>query len=194
MLNILGRKRPTLRSSRLLLRILTEDDASDKYAGWLNDPEVNQYLATKHATVEELRNYIRKKYEDHRTLFFGIFLHDGGTHVGTIKLDEINFNEKTATIAIMIGDKRQWGKGLATEALQILISYAFEELDLNEIKLGVIGQNNAAIRVYERLGFYATKREFQAVNYGGILYDQVNMVLRRHEQSCLFRVSVYTPG
>ena len=70
-----------IEGERLLLRILTEKDATEKYCSWINDPEVNKYLDTKAITLNELKQYINEKYNDPNCLFFGIFLKQNNIHI-----------------------------------------------------------------------------------------------------------------
>ncbi|MBT5638712.1 MAG: GNAT family N-acetyltransferase [Candidatus Peribacter sp.] len=164
---------------RLILRTMTEGDATQTYAEWINNPEVNLYLETKSATIEELIAYIEQKDAKDDTLFFGIFLKEEGTHIGTIKLEPIEPEEKKATIAIMIGDKEQWGKGYAGESMQLLINWCFDDLGFEKIELGAIGKNTAAIHAYEKLGFAEVRREVGSVQYGDEVHDHVLMELKR---------------
>jgi RimJ/RimL family protein N-acetyltransferase len=53
----------------------------------------------------------------------------------------------------MMGDKTEWGKGYAKEASIAIINYAFEQLGLNKVNLGVIDSNNVAVKLYEIIGF-----------------------------------------
>ena len=164
---------------RIYLRPMTEKDATDVYTSWLNDPEVNKYLTTKSATVEELREYIAKKNMQADTKLFGIFLKENSVHIGTVKLEPIDTPNKKATIGILIGDKNYWGKGYAGEAMQLLIKYCFENLHMEEVNLGVLAQNTAAMRAYEKLGFKEAKRELGVVHYPNGVFDQVTMVLKK---------------
>jgi RimJ/RimL family protein N-acetyltransferase len=154
-------------------------NATAEYCGWLNDPEVNRYLATKSATLDELKSYIKQKEEQKDALFFGIFNNDNDEHIGTIKLEPIDLEKNMATIAIMIGNKDYWGRGIAGEAMKLLIEYCFNDLKLNEVNLGVIGQNHSAIKAYLKLGFKEVKREYNKINQDGKLFDQVTMVLKK---------------
>lgn len=172
-------KKLTVSGPRLYLRALESADATPDYCRWLNDPEVNRFLATKAATIEELRQYILSKNSKSDTLFCGIFVTESNTQIGTIKLEYIDWEKRTADIALMIGDKRYWGQGMAAEAMRILIEYAFRELRLLEVTLGVLVQNEAAVRVYRKLGFVEQKREYQRVLYGEHIYDQMTMVLKK---------------
>lgn len=145
-----------IRGDRIYLRKLTEKDATPRYASWLNDPEVNRYLETKKATVEGLKRYIKEKNASLTCLFFGIFLKENHKHIGNIKLEPIDWKNRKATLGILIGDKEHRGKGLGTEAVKSLADWALDGLKLNEINLGVIPENTAAIRAYEKAGFRCT--------------------------------------
>ena len=56
-------------------------------------------------------------------------------------------------MGMLIGDKNYWGKGIGTEALNLLVDWAFRNLEISKIDLGVLRDNKAAIRVYEKAGF-----------------------------------------
>ena len=171
-------KKLRLEGDRIYLRTLEAGDATQEYCDWINDPEVNRFLVTKSSTIDELRDYIIKKNKQSDILFLGIFLKDGDKHIGTITLREIDFILGKATIAMMIGDKNYWGKGLIGEAMRILIGYSFEKINLNEIDLGVVSQNVSAIRAYEKMGFIEVGRKL-GVKYGDENYDEIIMALKR---------------
>lgn len=161
---------------RVILRTLDERDASERYTAWLNDPAVNRYLETRHASVEDLRRYIREKRESSEALFLGIFTKDTDEHIGNVKLEPIRGG--AATMGILIGDASWWGKGIATEVTNAVCAYVFGPMGLHEVNLGVIAENSAAIRVYEKCGFTVERIDRQAINHDGKLFDQVWMVKR----------------
>jgi RimJ/RimL family protein N-acetyltransferase len=168
-----------IRTNRLILRSLDESDATERYAAWLNDRVVNQYLETRSVTLEDLRRYIKEKRESPKALFLGIFANDAGLHIGNVKLEPIAADK--ATMGILIGDMNYWGKGIATEVTNAMCAYAFDRLGLSEVNLGVIAENNAAIRVYEKCGFTVDHAEKNAINHEGKLFDQVCMVKKKIE-------------
>lgn len=165
----------TIYGDRIDLKILEEEDASEEYCGWLNDAEVTKYLETKKATLSEIQKYIHDKLESEKSLFFGIFWKENNQLIGTIKLEPIDFEQGFATMGIMIGNKNYWGRGIATEALRMITEYVFKELGLPEVNLGVVSENKAAIRAYEKCGYAICKIESQSINYNGTIYDHVFM-------------------
>mgnify|MGYP002725587277 CR=1 FL=1 len=168
----------TFDGPRITVRTMETSDATERYASWLNDPEINRYLGTKSATIEELRDYISNWNQQSNALFFGIFIKDGA-HIGTIKLEPIDIENKTAMIAIMIGDKSTWGKGYGSEAMKLLIDWCFEELKLEKITLGVVSTHMSAIQAYEKLGFEGYEVEPQCLHYGDEVHDRLYMALKR---------------
>lgn len=53
----------------------------------------------------------------------------------------------------MIGDCNWWGKGLGKKVTKAIVGWGFSQLNLHKITLGVLGNNERAIRMYENLGF-----------------------------------------
>lgn len=146
-------KKKIIFGSKITLKILAVDDASEEYCSWLNNPEVNKYLETKDTTIPELRSYIQKRINDPRTFFWGIFLKENNQHIGNIKLEPIDYEKKSSEFGIMIGNKNEWGRGYGTEATRLVIDFAFKELNLNRVELGVVADNAGAIKSYQKVGF-----------------------------------------
>ena len=165
--------------NRIYLRELKEEDASQEYCNWLNDPLVNKYLETKKATIKELKKYIREKKENENCIFLGIFIKDTDKHIGNVKLEPIDWNDKKATLGILIGDKNYWGKGICTIATKLVTEYAFEKLGLKKIDLGVLSENKAAIVCYLKSGFKIDNFIPKAVKHENILYDKITMSIKK---------------
>jgi RimJ/RimL family protein N-acetyltransferase len=146
-------KAPVLESERLLLKPLSSDYASESYVAWLNDPEVTAYLETPVPyTADDLREFLAN-VDRSDMLFWAIIVKASGTHIGNLKIDPVNERHRFAEYGILIGDKRSHGKGFAREASELAIAYCFDELDLRKITLGVVAQNEPAVKLYQKMGF-----------------------------------------
>jgi len=172
-------KKIKINGESIYLKSLDIDNATEEYASWLNDKEVNHYLETRVATREDLEKYIEEKNKSDEALFLGIFSIDTDEHIGNIKLEPIDFEKKQGTIGILIGNKKYWGKGVGTEATKLLVDYAFRELSLEEVNLGVILENKAAIRVYEKVGFEIVNIEKKSIRHGDEFFDKAVMVIKK---------------
>lgn len=165
----------TIYGDRTYLKILLENGATEEYCQWINDPEVTKYLKIKQTTVSDLIKYIQDALKSPHCLFFGIFWKENNKHIGNIKIELIDFKKSSAWVGLLIGDKKYWGRGIATEAISIAAKYVFEFLKLKEINLGVASGNKAAMRAYEKCGFEIYKIEPGAIDYCDEIYDQVLM-------------------
>ena len=68
-----------------------------------------------------------------------------------------------------------WGKGIATEVTNLITQFAFSELGLCEVRLGVLAENLPAQRVYEKCGFTVFKIDKGALVHGNTAHDQIWM-------------------
>ena len=73
--------------------------------------------------------------------------------IGFIELDGFDWSAGTGWVGIGIGDTDFRGKGYGTDAMRILVEYAFTELNLHRVNLDVFDFNKRAIRSYEKAGF-----------------------------------------
>jgi [ribosomal protein S5]-alanine N-acetyltransferase len=144
-----------LESERLYLRAVQPDDANEAYYRWMNDPAVNKYLESRFYphTLETLKDYIQSKLGDNENPFFAIILKDSNRHIGNIKLGPINTIHRFADIGIIIGEKDCWGKGYATEAIRLVVKYAFDTLNLHKVTAGFYEPNIQSMKAFIKAGF-----------------------------------------
>jgi len=73
--------------------------------------------------------------------------------VGFTGLYNIDFVNKNAESAILIGNKNYWGMGIGQKALKLKINFSFDYLGLNLVYAYILQNNEASIKLYEKLGF-----------------------------------------
>jgi diamine N-acetyltransferase len=83
---------------------------------------------------------------------FTVYDHSDLMPIGTTGLTNIDHRHGTATFGITLGERR--GRGLGTEATQLVLDCAFTVLGLHTVDLRVFAWNRAAIRCYEKAGFH----------------------------------------
>lgn len=143
-------------TERLTLETLTPENMSDDYIDWLQDPQVLKYLEVRHTpqTRENITEFVNNMHNASNNLMLGIFLKDYNKHIGNIKLGPIDWRYKRADIGIIIGDKNQWGKGYAPEAIEAVCSLAFNELGLSRVQAGAYASNVGSQKAFEKVGFH----------------------------------------
>ena len=144
-----------LDTERLLLRPITVDDAEFILA-LLNEPSFLRYIGDKQVrNVEDARQYILNgpiaSYERHGLGLLLVELRDSHTRIGMcglLKRDELP--EPDIGFALM---PDFWNKGFAFEAAQAVLQDARDRLILQRILAITSLDNDASIKLLERLGF-----------------------------------------
>tara|TARA_B100001059_G_scaffold45146_1_gene37756 strand:+ start:295 stop:888 length:594 start_codon:yes stop_codon:yes gene_type:complete len=139
----------------IYLQSIEEDDVSDEYVQWLNDPIINQYLETRHS-IQDLQSilaYVVHIQADPNEHLFTIRLKKNNKHIGNIKVGNINTHYNIADISLFIGDKTVWGKGIATQAIQLISSFSIRKLKLRKLNAGAYEQNVASTKAFLNAGY-----------------------------------------
>jgi RimJ/RimL family protein N-acetyltransferase len=172
-----------LRGGRVRLRGLREDDLPT-LARWEMDPgrqatSSNWVVPPSEAAAKErLAKWCANEQDD---LGFAIeTLDDPPVLVGNIGLWGARPKDRQATIGIGLG-REHTGCGYGTDAMRVIVDYAFREMGLHRIQLEVSSFNQAGFRAYEKAGFVEEGRHRQAVWHDGHWYDEVMMSILDHE-------------
>lgn len=166
-----------IESDRLTLKNLTLEDAEGNYYQWLRDPNVNQFLEIRHhlPNLKDLQTFIDKMNHSDNNLLLGIYLTDG-SHIGNIKLGPIHLIYERATMGLLIGDKTQWGKGYATEAINLLTEYAFNHLTLSSVWAGCYSTNIASYKAFLKASYQENSRQQRYWKIDGKFIDNILLV------------------
>ncbi len=153
-----------LRYKNIRLRAPEPNDLDMLYS-WENDPDIwhishtpspfskntlKQYLSTIHDIYTDRQ--LRLIIESHR-----------GISMGCIDLFDYEPLNAKAGIGILISPEFR-NKGLAKEALQIILPYAFLHLNLNQVYCTILHSNTKSVRLFESVGF----------SYSGTLRDWIS--------------------
>jgi RimJ/RimL family protein N-acetyltransferase len=151
---------PGLCGERVALRPLGVEDVSDAYVGWMNDPVTNRFMETRwraHSRAD-VEAFVAEKAASAREHLFGIFLVDGGRHIGNLKIGPIDPHHGRGDLSYFIGDEAARGQGLASEAVALGVRIGFEQLGLHKLTAGIYARNGESGRVLAKNGFAAEGR------------------------------------
>lgn len=143
------------RSAEVELFPLTPEDVTERYVGWLNDPQINRYLESRFErhTLDSTRTFVADCAASSKSVLFGIRCkHMDGAHVGNIKI-ETNARHGLGEVGILLGEKRVHGRGVATEAIRLAAGVAREELHLRKLTAGCYAGNKGSERAFVKAGF-----------------------------------------
>ena len=134
------------------VRPLLESDLEGPYLSWFDDQEVGRF--NSHGkfvrTESALRDYISRQNRNESVVW--AICHRADGHVGNVSLQSLSFINRNAEFAILLGDRRHWGRGLGTLAGRALVEHGFVKLNLNRIYCGTAASNEGMKRLAIALG------------------------------------------
>lgn len=141
----------------------------ERYLAWLRDPEVTRFLEhAKPCSYGELLRYWKARDED--SIFKGIYV--DGEYVGNIKAGPVDARHLHADIGIMIGEKQYWGKGVGTEAIELMVKHCYFE-GLHMVTAGIIDGNVGSVKAFLKAGFKEVGRLPQYRKFEGTFRDEL---------------------
>lgn len=146
---------PIISTPRVVLRWISEDDIDSLYEIFSNH-HVMRYWSSgplpDRQAAADLQREIAEGNENETMFKWGLALRDSNTIIGTTTLFNLNLDNGRAELGYAMSHAH-WGKGYMNEALNALVSHAFEAMDLRRLEADVDPRNAASIRVLEKLGF-----------------------------------------
>lgn len=172
-----------INGEKIYLRGLSKNDLDGGYLGWLNDADVCQY--NSHHIFPYYREngeeYIRKTLRSRSNLVLAINLKENDLHIGNVSLQKIDYINRSAEFAILIGEKNCWRKGYSKEAAMLILTHGFKELNLQRIYCGTSVDNIGMQRLAASLGMSKEGRRRNAIFKHGVYKDILEFGILRDE-------------
>lgn len=147
---------PRMMGDKVMLREYRPDDAAAIRA-WANDLETVRYLSSRYWMPQTQAD--ASDFVDHAMragvngAYFVIASPEDERYLGQVDLFTINWRLRSAEMGIVMGAEALRGQGYGTQAVKLLLDYAFGMLGLERVELEVAAENERAIRCYKRAGF-----------------------------------------
>ncbi|MGI6173214.1 MAG: GNAT family N-acetyltransferase [Christensenellales bacterium] len=139
----------------IVLREFRAEDISAMRA-WVTDNDTARFLGgtyNRPNTWEDTENYLRNILNGNAGGYnFAVAEKETLRYIGQCNLLSVDFLSRSAELAIVLCPDAQ-GTGIGFEAVKLLLSYAFDTLNLNRVWLKVWDDNERAIRCYQKAGF-----------------------------------------
>lgn len=150
---MIGVEVPWLTGDHVVLRPLSPQQVSERYLRWVNDPQVNRYtdLRGREHLRDEIERYVASVSVDPLCAIWGIYV--GTEHIGNVKFGPLNPIDRHAVIGILVGERDQWGRGYATEAIRLATRYAFDIVGLHRLEAGFFPDYERSLRAFEKAGY-----------------------------------------
>ena len=138
---------------KIILREIEEDDLNS-IVKWRNDPAILRWLFSySPLNKTKQRRWYEKYLDDDSQQTFIIEVKEEKIPIGTVGLTNIDYKNQRAELGVLIGDESWQNKGIGKEALDLLIKFVSDEMNIRKIKAIVFEENVPAIRLYKSCGF-----------------------------------------
>lgn len=172
-----------LRGDRIWLTALNRADAP-VMARWEYDNEYLRLMDSSPAhprSEDEIVRWLDSLTKSQSDYTFGIRLIESDDLIGWAQLDGIVWAHGTTSLGIGIGNRNFWDHGYGTEAITLLLDFAFDELNLHRVHLTVFSYNARAIHLYEQLGFQREGIHREHIQRDGQRHDMLLYGILRRE-------------
>lgn len=176
---------PELQTERLLLKEITNEDAVVLY-NMRSNPEIMKYVDRPAPNdlneILELIEKMRVMKSKGEGISWGIFKKENPKlKIGNIGLFRIIAEHYRAEIGYMLQQEEQQ-KGIMFEAMQAVIKYGFEEVNLHSIEANINPENTASQKLLEKAGFVREAYFRENYYFNGRFIDSAIYSLLRHQR------------
>lgn len=144
-----------LTTQRLHLRKMEVSDSPSLFNIW-SDPDVTRFMNissfTDEAQVIEMIELFEDFAQAGEAIRFSMIERKSNEIIGTCGFNFIDYENAKAEIGYDLA-KSHWGMGYAPEGIHALLTYAFEDLELNRVEAKVEPANVNSIKVLQKLNF-----------------------------------------
>jgi RimJ/RimL family protein N-acetyltransferase len=165
---------------RVYLSPMNVQDA-ETYVKWLNDFTITDGIGSS-CVITSLESEKAWLIHNSNQYQFAIVSLEDDKLIGNCGILGIEQLRQCAEVGLFIGDEENRNKGYGEEALNLLLDYGFDYLNLNNIMLKVFSFNERAIRCYKKVGFQEIGRRRQSYYLKGRFYDDVYMDILKGER------------
>lgn len=169
-----------LNTEHMVLRPITPEDAEMVYR-WMSDPEVCKYERwDPHPNSGYSCGYIKAVYNYELETTYQWGMEVNGELIGCVSIVGVNDFDQKAVLGYCIA-RDFWSKGYATEAVNAVLMFMFQEVGINRIEASHSVNNKASGRVLEKVGmkfegfaseYYYCRMGFQDSYLYGITKNQ----------------------
>ena len=173
-----------LATQRLFMRPVQTTDVQALF-DYRSDAETNQYQGWIPQTMDETVDFVKNRVSpiiNQPDTWFQLVILEQSTNrvIGDVGIHFMDEESQQVEIGCTLR-KDCHGKGYATEALQVIITYLFEEMEKHRIVTSIDPQNAASIALVERLGFRKEAHFRESIFLNGHWVDDLVYALLKRE-------------
>lgn len=175
-----------LEDERALLRPLQQEDFQNLLPLSLNEPDTWKYSLVSAAGEEGLKNYINialRAKESGKEYPFVVFDKKANKYAGSTRFYDINLPFKTLQLGSTWYGQEFRGTGLNKHCKFLLLSFAFEKLDMERVEFRADNKNERSIAAMKSIGckVEGVLRNHQPTRNAGVRRDSIVLSILKEE-------------
>ena len=161
-----------MQGQKVMLRVISKEDVP--FVNKLRNDWANKKMTLGvrfPISLEDDYNWYNKVTNDHsnKNVYFIIKnIHE--KNIGLIQLSTIDWINRNAYIGIQVV-REEWGKGIASESIGLMLDYSFNVLNLNKIIAEVASFNEISLRLFEKCDFEIEGQLKKQLYYDNCYHD-----------------------
>jgi diamine N-acetyltransferase len=173
----------TLKGKNIYLRALEPEDLEFVYA--IENDESIWHLSNTQTPYSKflIHQYLENAHQDiyeAKQLRLAICNNSTSEAIGLIDLFEFDPKNNRAGVGVVIQNSTDRTKGIGSEALSLIIEYAFAQLQLHQLFANIGTENEISIGLFSKFGFQkiGVKKQWNKINgvyEDEILYQLINL-------------------
>jgi RimJ/RimL family protein N-acetyltransferase len=167
---------------RICLGPIDHDKDPEIESRWTHDASylrlisLDPALPASPAQIKKRYEAVEKDQDEKKNLFyFALRMRSDDRLIGFARLDWIEWSNGAGFVRLGIGDPTDRGQGYGSEALTLLLRFAFDELNLYRLSAVIPEYNTVALHVFCKVGFVEEVRRRQSVNRDGRRWDLIHL-------------------
>lgn len=146
---------PQLETKKLFLREINHSDAKGLVAFLSDDEVVKNTDLTTQSTIHDSEKFIvhlKKSCKKKKSIWWGITTKDRNVIIGIVGFPYWIKKQFRAEVGAVLS-KRYWSQGIMTEAVDAIIRFGFNEMELNRMEATLMLHNISSMKFLKKLGF-----------------------------------------
>lgn len=132
--------------------------------------------------VKKQYEAIEQEMDEHKNLFyFTIRTRQDDRFIGKALIEYVDWSSGNGYIRLGIGESKFRRKGWGSQALNMLLHFAFDELNMNRVTAVVPAYNEGAIRLFQKFGFTEEVRRRHVLHRDSAFWDVIGFGLLNAE-------------
>lgn len=171
-MNLIGEKvilrAMELEDMEFLRTIINDPDTEKNVVGW-------SFAVSKYEQQKWYENQIQNKTN------IRFIIEAEGKTIGVVSLTNIDWKDRKACTGIKLFGEDIKRKGYGTDAINTVMKYAFEELQLNKLYGSILEYNIASIKLHEKCGWKRAGILRQSVFKNNEYHDEILVEILKNE-------------